>query len=52
VATYTLALLAGASSEDAAMLANITAGLAVMKYGTATVSPAELRAAIRSTEPR
>jgi len=47
IATFTLALLAGGSAEDAAVLANITAGLAVMKYGTATISPAELRAAIR-----
>lgn len=48
VATYTLALLAGGSAADAAVLANMTAGLAVMKYGTATVSPKELVAAIRS----
>jgi rfaE bifunctional protein kinase chain/domain len=47
VATYTLALLAGGSPEEAAILANMTAGLAVMKYGTATVSPGELVAAIR-----
>lgn len=52
VATFTLALLAGASGEEAATLANMTAGLAVMKYGTATVSPAELRAAIRRGDTR
>jgi rfaE bifunctional protein kinase chain/domain len=48
VATYTLALLAGGSPEDAAVLANMAAGLVVMKYGTATVGPMELLAAIRS----
>ena len=47
IATFTLALLAGGSAEDAAILANIAAGLVVMKYGTATVSPGELAAAIR-----
>ena len=48
VATFTLALLAGASPDDAAVLANVTAGLAVMKYGTATIRPAEIVAALRS----
>ena len=48
VATFTLALLAGASPDDAAFLANVTAGLAVMKYGTATIRPAEIVAALRS----
>jgi rfaE bifunctional protein kinase chain/domain len=47
VATYTLALLAGGSAVEAALLANIAAGLVVMKYGTATVTPKELIAAIR-----
>ncbi len=51
IATYTLALLAGGSPAEAAALANIAAGLAVMKYGTATVSPAELTAAIRTGIP-
>jgi rfaE bifunctional protein kinase chain/domain len=49
IATYTLALLAGGSPEDAAVLANVAAGLVVMKYGTATVSPRELTAALRNT---
>jgi rfaE bifunctional protein kinase chain/domain len=47
IATLTLALLAGADPVDAARLANYAAGLVVMKYGTATVTPAELKAAIR-----
>jgi rfaE bifunctional protein kinase chain/domain len=51
IATYTLALLAGGSPEEAAVLANTAAGLAVMKYGTATVSPSELAAALRSGSP-
>jgi bifunctional ADP-heptose synthase (sugar kinase/adenylyltransferase) len=48
VAAYTLALLARGAPDDAARLANMAAGLVVMKYGTATASPAELIAAIRS----
>jgi rfaE bifunctional protein kinase chain/domain len=46
MATVTLALASGASFEEAARLANYAGGLVVMKRGTATVSPAELRAAI------
>jgi D-glycero-beta-D-manno-heptose-7-phosphate kinase len=48
IATYTLALLAGASPEAAAVIANTAAGIVVMKYGTATVGPRELTAALRS----
>jgi len=51
IAVYTLALLVGASPEEAAVLANTAAGIVVMKYGTATVSPAELKAALRRREP-
>lgn len=51
IATYTLALLVGGSPEEAAVLANMAAGIAVMKYGTATVSPEELIAAVRSGQP-
>jgi rfaE bifunctional protein kinase chain/domain len=47
IAAYTLALLAGGSPEEAALLANMAAGIVVMKYGTATVSTKELAAAIR-----
>lgn len=48
IATYTLALGADASFLHAAMLANCAGGLVVMKRGTATVSGAELREAIRN----
>ena len=51
IATYTLALLAGASAEEAAVLANTAAGIVVMKYGTATVTPKELIAALKSGRP-
>jgi bifunctional ADP-heptose synthase (sugar kinase/adenylyltransferase) len=46
MATVTLALASGATFEQAARLANYAGGLVVMKRGTATVSPQELRAAI------
>jgi len=46
IATFTLALAAGASFADAARLANYAGGLVVMKRGTATVTAAELLAAI------
>lgn len=46
IATFTLALAAGASFLEASLLANHAAGLVVMKRGTATVSARELRAAI------
>ena len=46
MATVTLALAAGASFEQAARLANFAGGIVVMKRGTATVSPAELRKAV------
>jgi bifunctional ADP-heptose synthase (sugar kinase/adenylyltransferase) len=46
IATMTLALASGASFEEGARLANYAGGLVVMKRGTATVTPAELRAAI------
>ena len=47
MATMALALATGASFESAARLANYAGGLVVMKRGTATVSAAELRAAVR-----
>jgi rfaE bifunctional protein kinase chain/domain len=46
MATLALALAAGASFAAAAHLANRAGGLVVMKRGTATVSAAELRAAV------
>jgi rfaE bifunctional protein kinase chain/domain len=51
MATMTLALAAGASFEQAARLANYAGGLVVMKRGTATVTAAELRRAVRSDVP-
>jgi rfaE bifunctional protein kinase chain/domain len=47
IATFTLALAAGATPFEAAHLANLAGGLVVMKRGTATVSARELRDAIR-----
>jgi rfaE bifunctional protein kinase chain/domain len=46
IATFSLALAAGASCYEAARLANYAGGIVVMKRGTATVSAAELSAAI------
>jgi D-beta-D-heptose 7-phosphate kinase/D-beta-D-heptose 1-phosphate adenosyltransferase len=46
LATLALALAAGASSAEAARLANQAAGIVVGKFGPATVSPAELLAAV------
>ena len=48
IATFGLALAAGASFYEAARLANYAGGLVVMKRGTATVSASELSAAIES----
>jgi rfaE bifunctional protein kinase chain/domain len=47
MATMALALAAGATFELAARLANYAGGLVVMKRGTATVSAAELRNAVK-----
>jgi rfaE bifunctional protein kinase chain/domain len=46
IATFTLALAAGATFSEAAHLANYAAGLVVMKRGTATISGKELKQAI------
>jgi rfaE bifunctional protein kinase chain/domain len=46
IATFSVALAAGASFYEAARLANYAGGIVVMKRGTATVSAAELAAAI------
>jgi rfaE bifunctional protein kinase chain/domain len=48
IATFTLALSAGASPAEAALLANYAGGIVVMKRGTATVSQAELQRAVTS----
>jgi len=47
LSTLALAAAAGASMPEAAALANLAAGVVVGKLGTATVSPAELLAAVR-----
>ena len=44
IAVFTLGLVAGASAREAAELANHASGIAVGKLGTATVTPAELKA--------
>lgn len=43
IAAFSLALASGANTKEAATLANIAAGLAVLKRGTTTVSQASLR---------
>jgi rfaE bifunctional protein kinase chain/domain len=48
LATFSLALAAGASALEAALLANFAGGVVVMKMGTAVVTPEELRAAIEA----
>ena len=48
IATMTLALAAGGTPLEAALLANHAGGLVVMKRGTATVTAEELKQAIRS----
>jgi rfaE bifunctional protein kinase chain/domain len=50
LSTAALALAAGASFEDAAVLANHAAGLVVAKVGTATVTAEELIADLRHGE--
>lgn len=50
IATFTLALAAGASYAEASKLANYAGGIVVMKMGTATVGNEELRRAIEKDE--
>jgi rfaE bifunctional protein kinase chain/domain len=52
IATFALALAAGASFLEAAHLANHAGGLVVMKRGTATVAAGELAASLTSRLPR
>ena len=47
IASFTLAIAAGASPVEAAILSNHAAGVVVGKVGTATVTPAELAASCR-----
>jgi rfaE bifunctional protein kinase chain/domain len=51
IAAFTAALAAGATTEEAAQLANYAGGIVVMKRGTATVSREELVQAIERTSP-
>jgi len=51
IATFTAALAAGASTEEAAFLANYAGGIVVMKRGTATVSQQELLEALDRGAP-
>jgi len=51
MAALSLALAAGASMHEAAVLANYAAGVVVGKRGTATVSRAELRQALQDGRP-
>ena len=48
LATFSLALAAGAAPLEAALLANFAGGVVVMKMGTATVTREELARAIES----
>ena len=47
IATFTLAIAAGASPIEAAILSNHAAGIVVGKVGTATVTPEELFASFK-----
>jgi rfaE bifunctional protein kinase chain/domain len=51
IATFAAALAAGASTEEAAYLANYAGGIVVMKRGTATVSRRELLDALEQAPP-
>ncbi len=51
IAAFSAALAAGATTEEAAQLANYAGGIVVMKRGTATVFREELLRAIEQTPP-
>ena len=51
IAAFTAALAAGATTEEAAQLANYAGGIVVMKRGTATVSRDELLHALEQAPP-
>ena len=46
LATLALSFISGASVREAAELANLAGGLAVMKFGTAQITQEELLAAV------
>jgi rfaE bifunctional protein kinase chain/domain len=50
IATFTLALAAGATAAEASRLANYAGSVVVMKHATASVSSGELLAAVREGE--
>ena len=52
ISTFTLAVGAGATFYEAALLANYAGGIVVMKRGTATVSHDELASAVESDPSR
>jgi rfaE bifunctional protein kinase chain/domain len=52
IAAFTLALAAGATPSEAALLANYAGGIVVMKHATATVGADELLAAVRGEAAR
>ncbi len=49
IATFALALAAGAKMREAAILSNLAAGIVVGKLGTATVLPKELAEAVQQS---
>ena len=51
IAAFTAGLAAGATTEEAAQLANYAGGIVVMKRGTATVSRDELLHALTEASP-
>ncbi|HTW58903.1 MAG TPA: PfkB family carbohydrate kinase [Terriglobales bacterium] len=51
IAAFTAALAAGATTEEAAQLANYAGGIVVMKRGTATVTREELMHALEQSPP-
>jgi D-beta-D-heptose 7-phosphate kinase/D-beta-D-heptose 1-phosphate adenosyltransferase len=48
IASFTSAIVAGASAQEAALISNHAAGIVVGKIGTATVAPEELLASFKS----
>jgi D-glycero-beta-D-manno-heptose-7-phosphate kinase len=52
IAAFSAALAAGATTEEAAQLANYAGGIVVMKRGTATASAEELLRAIEQAPPQ
>jgi rfaE bifunctional protein kinase chain/domain len=51
IATFTAALATGATTEEAAQLANYAGGIVVMKRGTSTVTRQELERALEQSPP-